>query len=92
MKTFPLSNGVPMHLLSELGLHEAFIETIERHRRDGLPVVLNRNGKTEQVPAGQLDSKARAARSRIIELEAQIAEIDRPFSLNETTTPPVNPA
>jgi hypothetical protein len=83
MKSFPLSNGAPMHLLSEMGLHEAFLDTIERHRRDGLPLVLNRGGRTELVPADQLTEKVRAARQRIAELNAEIAQFQRPFSLNE---------
>ena len=84
MKTFPPANGAPKHLLSELGLHEAFLDTIERHRRDGLPLALNRNGRSELVPADQLDDKARAARIRIVELESEIAKHTHPFSLNET--------
>ena len=84
MKTFPLSNGAPMHLLSELGLHEAFLDTIERHRREGLPLVLNRSGRTELVAPDQLASRAEAARHRIEELDAQIAEYQQSHSLNET--------
>ena len=84
MKTFPLSQGVPMHLLSELGLHEAFLETIERHRRDGLPLALNRAGRAELIPVDQLAEKASAARQRIAELDAQISEYQRPYCLNET--------
>lgn len=84
MKTFPLAKGAPMHLLSELGLHEAFLETIERHRRDGLPLVLNRDGQTELVEPADLDGKASNARVRIFELEGQIAQHLNPYSLNET--------
>lgn len=73
-----------MHLLSELGLHEVFLDTIERHRRDGLPLVLNRGGRTELVEPSALDDKASTARIRIFELEAEIAKHTHPFSLNET--------
>ncbi len=85
MKTFPLSNGIPMHLLSELGLHESFIECVEQHRRDGLPMALNRTGQSELVPVDQLAPEIARANNRITELTAEIAKFDRSsFSLNET--------
>jgi hypothetical protein len=87
MKTFPLSNGIPMHLLSELGLHESFIDCIEQHRRDGLPMALNRTGQSELVPVDQLDPEIIQARNRIAELTAEIARYERsPITLNETPT------
>ncbi len=87
MKTFPLANGIPMHLLSELGLHESFLDCIEQHRRDGLPMALNRTGQSELVPVDQLDPETTRARHRIAELTAEIARYERsPNSLNETPT------
>ena len=84
MKTFPLANGIPMHLLSELGLHESFLDCIELHRRDALPMILNRSGKTESVPVDQLLPEITKARNRIAELTAEIAKYERPsFRLNE---------
>lgn len=86
MKTFPLANGIPMHLLSELGLHESFIECIEQHRRDGLPMVLNRSGCSEMVPVENLAPELTRARNRIAELTVEIAKYERSsFSLNETS-------
>ena len=85
MKTFPLANGIPMHLLSELGLHESFVECVEQHRRDGLPMALNRSGRSELIPADQLAPEFTRARNRIAELSAGIAKYERsPFSVNET--------
>ncbi len=85
MKTFPLANGIPMHLLSELGLHESFLDCVELHRRDGLPMALNRLGRSELVPVEELVPEITRARSRIAELTAEIAKYDRaPFSVNET--------
>lgn len=86
MKTFPLANGIPMHLLSELGLHESFLDCIDRHRRDALPMILNRSGKTESVPVDQLLPEMIKARNRIAELTAEIAKYEgAPLSLNEET-------
>jgi len=83
--TFPLANGIPMHLLSELGLHESFLDCVERHRRDGLPMALNRNGQSEFVPVEALVPEITRARNRIAELTSEIAKYERsPFSLNET--------
>lgn len=73
-----------MHLLTERGLNRAFIKVVEEHRRDGRPVVSTRDGKPTLVPADQLDSDVAAARRRIAELDAEIAAMERPFSLNET--------
>ena len=95
MKTFPLAKGIPMHLLSELGLHESFIDCVEQHRRDGLPMALNRAGHSELLSgfiaeswsieraAERAPSLARA-RHRIAELTTEIAKFERsPFSVNE---------
>ena len=81
---FPPARGVTMHLLTERGLNRAFIKVVEEHRRDGRPVVTTGDGKPALVPADQLDSDVAAARRRIAELDAEIAGIERPFSLNET--------
>lgn len=78
IRTFPLANGIPMHLLSELGLHESFIECVDQHRRDGLPMVLNRSGRSELVPVEDL----------LPELTTEIAKYERTsFSVNETPEP-----
>jgi hypothetical protein len=81
---FPPARGVPMHLLTERGLNRAFIKVVEEHRRDGRPVVTTRDGKPALVPADQLDPDVAAARRRIGELDAEIAALEYPFSLNET--------
>ena len=73
-----------MHLLTERGLNRAFIKVVEEHRRDGRPVVTTRDGKPVLVPADQLDPDVVAARRRIAELDAEIAALEHPFSLNET--------
>ena len=84
-ETFPPANGIPMHLLSELSLHESFLDCVEQHRRDGLPMALNRAGRSELVPVENLTSEVARARNRIAELNDEIAKFDRsPFSLNET--------
>lgn len=74
MKTFPLANGIPMHLLSELGLHESFLDCVELHRRDDMPMALNRSGKSELVSVDQLTPETARARQRIAELTAEIAK------------------
>ena len=85
MKTFPLANGIPMHLLSELGLHESFLDCVEQHRRDALPMALNRAGRSEFVSVEDLTPEITRARNRIAELSAEIAKFERsPFSINET--------
>lgn len=82
---FPLAPGVPMHLLTERGLNEAFLEVIERHRRESLPVVVRRAGVLTRLPVDQLDPEIVGARNRIVELTAEIAKFERsPFSVNET--------
>ena len=74
-----------MHLLSELGLHESFLECVEHHRRDGLPMALNRTGKSELVSAEDLLPEVTRARNRIDELTAGIARYQQSqFSVNET--------
>ena len=73
-----------MHLLTERGLNEAFLDVVERHCREGLGVVLRREGKVTRLPVEQLTPEVSAARQRIAELDRQIAEIRNPFSLNET--------
>jgi hypothetical protein len=82
---FPLVPGIPMHLLTERGLNEAFLDVVERHRREGLPVVVRREGKVVGVPVDQLLPELTRARNRIAELTAEIAKFERsPFSVNET--------
>lgn len=80
---FPLAPGVPMHLLTERGLNEAFLDVVERHSREGLGVVVRRDGKVTRLPAEQLVPEVSAARQRIAELDLKIAEFRSPFSLNE---------
>jgi len=82
---FPLAPGVPMHLLTERGLNEAFLDVIERHRRESLPVVVRREGGLTRLPVDQLGPEITGARNRIAELTAEIAKFERsPFSVNET--------
>ena len=81
---FPLAPGVPMHLLTERGLNESFLDVVERHRREGLSVVVRRDGKVVGVPVDQLLPEITKARNRIAELTAEIAQYEHPFSLNET--------
>jgi hypothetical protein len=83
-KPFPPARGIPMHLLSERALNEAFLATLEEHRRDARPMVIDRKGEVAVVPADELVEEARYARHRIAELDAQIAAQAHPFSLNET--------
>jgi hypothetical protein len=74
-----------MHLLSELGLHESFLECVEQHRRDGLPMALNRQGRSELVSVENLTPEITRARNRITELSAEIAKYQQgTFSVNET--------
>lgn len=81
---FPLTPGVPMHLLTERGLNEAFLDVVERHRREGLGVVVRREGHVVRLPVEELGPEISATRKRIAELDTQIAEHRHPFSLNET--------
>jgi hypothetical protein len=81
---FPLAPGVPMHLLTERGLNEAFLDVVEKHRRDGLPVVVRREGELARLPVDQLTPEITRARNRIAELTAEIAKYERSrLSLNE---------
>lgn len=82
---FPLVPGVPMHLLTERGLNESFLDVVERHRREGLPVVVRREGKVVRLPVEELLPELANARNRIAELTNEIAKYDRSaVSLNET--------
>ena len=82
---FPLVPGVPMHLLTERGLNESFLDVVERHRREGLPVVVRREGKIVGLPADELLPEMTKAHNRIAELTAEIEKYERsPFSVNET--------
>ena len=84
-ETFPLARGIPMELLTERGLNEAFLDVVERHRREGLAVVVRREGKVVGVPVDQLLPEMTKARNRIAELTAEIAKYEQPaFRLNET--------
>jgi hypothetical protein len=83
-KPFPPARGIPMHLLSERALNEAFLATLEEHRRDGRPMVIDRKGQVAVVPADELVEEASYARRRIAELDVQISAQAHPFSLNET--------
>ena len=82
---FPLAPGIPMHLLTERGLNEAFLDVVEKHRRDGLPVVVRREGRVIQLPTEELFPEVNAAKNRIAELTVEIAKYERSaFSVNET--------
>jgi hypothetical protein len=84
-ETFPPAHGVPMELLTERGLHEAFLGVVEDSRREGLPVVIDRAGAVAEVMAEELGDEVRFARNRIAELTAEIAKFERSsFSVNET--------
>ena len=84
-ETFPPAHGIPMELLTERGLHEAFLEVVADSRRDGLPVVIDREGTVAELMPDQLGGEVQFAHSRIAELDAEIAKFKRsPFSVNET--------
>ena len=84
-EAFLPARGIPMELLTERGLNEAFLDVVERHRREGLPVVVRREGRVTQLPTDQLTPEVSAVRNRIAELSAEIAKYERsPFSVNET--------
>ena len=84
-ETFPPAHGVPMELLTERGLHQAFLDVVEDSRREGLPLVIDRNGSVAQLMPDELGSEIGFARNRIAELTAEIAKYQRsPFSVNET--------
>ena len=73
-----------MHLLSERALNEAFLATVEEHRRDGRALVVDREGAVAVLPAEELGAEIRYAHLRIAELDGQIAEFRTSFLLNET--------
>lgn len=74
-----------MELLTERGLHAAFLDVVEDSRREGLPVVIDRNGTVAELMPDQLGSELQFARNRIAELSAEIAKYERsPFFVNET--------
>lgn len=74
-----------MHLLTERGLNEAFLDVVKKHRREGLPVVIRRQDQLTRLPVDQLTPEITRARNRIAELTAEIAKYQRsPFSVNET--------
>jgi hypothetical protein len=82
---FPPARGIPMHLLTERGLNEAFLDVVEEHRMHALPVVVSREDKPVLVPVDELGPEIARTRNRIAELDAEIAKYERsPFSLNET--------
>lgn len=86
-ETFPPARGIPMELLTERGLHSAFLDVVEESRREGLPVVIDRNGVVAELMPDQLGSELQFARNRIAELTAEIAKYQQsPFSVNETPT------
>ena len=83
-ETFPPAHGIPMELLTERGLHAAFLDVVEESRREGLPVIIDRNGTVAELMPDQLGSELQFARNRIAELTAEIAKYERPpFSVNE---------
>jgi len=82
---FPLAPGVPMHLLTERGLNEAFLDLVVQQRRSELPVVVRRDGQLARLLVEELVPEITRARNRITELTREIAKYERsPFSLNET--------
>lgn len=84
-ETFPPAHGIPMELLTERGLHQAFLDVVEDSRREGLPVVIDRAGTVAELMPDQLGSEVQFAHNRIAELTAEIAKFEcSPFSVNET--------
>lgn len=82
---FPLVPGIPMHLLTERGLNEAFLDVIAKHRQENLSVVVRRDGKLMRLPVDELTPEISRTRNRIAELDVEIANYERsPFSVNET--------
>jgi hypothetical protein len=71
-----------MHLLTDRGLNEAFLEVVDRHRREGFGVVVRRDNHPTRVAAEDLGPEVNAARQRIAELDADIAKYRRTFLLN----------
>ena len=83
-ETFPPAHGIPMELLTERGLHAAFLDVVDESRREGLPVVIDRQGTVAEVMPDELGSELQFARNRIAELSAEIAKYDQSsFSVNE---------
>ena len=77
-----------MELLTERGLHAAFLDVVEQSRREGLPVVIDRSGTMAELMPDQLGSELQFARNRIAELTAEIDKYKRsPLSVNETPEP-----
>lgn len=73
-----------MELLTERGLHRAFLEVVEESRREGLPVVIDRNGAVAELMPDELGGEVQFARNRIAELTARISEFEHsPHSVNE---------
>jgi hypothetical protein len=77
LETFPPARGIPMELLTERGLHSAFLDLVEESRREGLPVVIDRNGVLAEVMPDQLGAEIAFARERIADLTAEIEERER---------------
>jgi uncharacterized radical SAM superfamily Fe-S cluster-containing enzyme len=71
-------------LLVERGLNQAFLDAVEQHRRFQLPIVVTRNDQPVSLPVEQVQEEINRTRTRIAELDAQIAREESPFSLNET--------
>jgi hypothetical protein len=78
-----------MHPLSERALNEAFLTTVEDQRRDGRPLVIDRDGAVAVLPAEELGEELRYGSSPIAKLDREIAEFCNQFSLrtrsNHTT-------
>jgi hypothetical protein len=82
-ENFPPAHGVPMEVLTERALHAAFLDVVEESRREGFPVVIDRDGIVAEVMPENLASEVRFARNRIAELSAEITKYQHPFSLNK---------
>ncbi len=82
---FPLAPGIPMHLLTERGLNQSFLDAVEQHRRNDLPLLVRREGQLARLPVDQLTPEITRANNRIAELTAEIAKYEpNPSSVNET--------
>ena len=46
-----------MELLTERGLHQVFLEVVEDNRREGSPVVVDREGTVAELMPDQLSSE-----------------------------------
>ena len=73
-ETFPPAHGIPMELLTERSLHQVFLDVVEDSRREGLPVVIDRDGTVAELPPDQLGGEVQFACERIAELTAEIEE------------------